>query len=120
MKSALALTAVVVAVFAPVAAADGVYPTAHLALTPVGDAPLRSGFVQNAKANGPVIYAHELFVLNGAAPLTTYTVTRHFFGAETCTGGFGSDDMAEIKTNGAGNGRGQAVVPASAVPPEFA
>src|SRR5215213_11987920 len=64
---------------AAVASADQVYHSQHLALTPAGSAPLRSGFVENIKAQGPTVYAHEVFVLNGAPPDTTYIVTRHFF-----------------------------------------
>ena len=64
---------------APFAAADRVYHSEHLRFEPVGGAPLRSGFVENIKAKGPRVYAHEIFVLNGARPLATYTVTRNFF-----------------------------------------
>lgn len=57
---ALATAAVAVAALAPLAAADAVYHSEHLDLVPVGNAPLRSGFVQNIKAEGPTIYAHEV------------------------------------------------------------
>ncbi len=50
---ALVVSAVALATFAPLAAADAVYHTEHLPLKPVGGAPLRSGFVQNIKAEGP-------------------------------------------------------------------
>ena len=47
----------------------------------------RSGFVENIKAQGPQVYAHELFVLNGASPRTTYTVLRDFcFRDPECAG----------------------------------
>src|SRR5438093_796892 len=65
-------SAVAFAVLTPIAAADAVYHTEHLDLAPVGAAPLRSGFVQNIKAEGPEIYAHEVFVLNGASPNAAY------------------------------------------------
>jgi len=117
---ALAASAVAFAILAPLAGADAVYHSEHLGLTPVGDAPLRSGFVENIKTQGPVNYAHEVFVLNGAAPNTTYTVTRRFFGAPGCAGGFGADEVGEIKTNGAGNGHDDAVVPAGVIPPSAA
>ena len=45
-------------------------------------APLRSGFVLNIKAQGPTIYAHEVYVLNGATPGETYTVTNNFYYAD--------------------------------------
>jgi len=116
MKSRLRLSAyavaavsaaIVFAALAPLAAADAVYHTEHLDLAPVGGAPLRSGFVQNIKANGPEIYAHELFVLNGAAPNATYTVTRHFFfRAPECDGDLVfPSDLAVLETNPAGNAR---------------
>ena len=73
------VSAVACAVLTPIAAADAVFHTEHLPLTPVGAEPLRSGFVQDIKAEGPQIYAHELFVLNGARPGASYTVTRNFF-----------------------------------------
>jgi hypothetical protein len=110
MKRLLHLTAsaLVVAALAPsTASADRVYHSEHLNFTSVGGAPLRSGFVQNIKAEGPRVYAHEIFVLNGARARTVYTVTRRFFvGAPKCGGGFVfSSDVATLTTNTSGNGR---------------
>jgi hypothetical protein len=103
---------------APVAAADAVYHTAHMQLAAVGDEPLRSGFVQNIKANGPTIYAHEVYVLNGAAPRATYTVTNNFFFEDpTCDNADSNfaSDTAQLRTNRAGNARADIfVVPADA------
>ena len=95
-----------------VAAGDAVYHTQHMALTPVGDAPLRSGYVQNIKANGPTIYAHEIYVLNGARARTTYTVTRDFFFQDpACTGELVfHEDVATLRTNASGNAQGDAFV----------
>jgi hypothetical protein len=90
------------------AAGDAVYHTQHMALEPVGDAPLRSGFVQNIKANGPTIYAHEVYVLNGAAPRASYTVTNNFhFEDPTCDDPSSNlaGDTAQLRTNRAGNAR---------------
>jgi hypothetical protein len=70
--------AVAAALLPPAAAADSVYHSEHLRLTPVAGAPLRSGFVENIKAEGARVYAHEIFVLNGAGARTTYKVTRNF------------------------------------------
>ena len=58
----------------PVASADRVYHSEHTALAPVGGAPLHNGFVQNIHPNGPNVFAHEIYVLNGAAPAVTYAV----------------------------------------------
>ena len=90
------------------AAGDAVYHTQHMALQSVGDAPLRSGFVQNIKANGPTIYAHEVYVLNGAAPRSSYTVTNHFFFDDPTCDDPANDfpsDTAQLRTNRAGNAR---------------
>jgi hypothetical protein len=110
-RSTLAATAASIAALAAVpaaAGADAVYHTQHMELEAVGDVPLRSGFVQNIKANGPTIYAHEVYVLSGAAPRATYTVTNNFFFEDpTCTD-LGSNfptDTGQLRTNRAGNAR---------------
>jgi hypothetical protein len=118
---AVTVAAVCAAAVAPVAAADAVYHSEHLDLAAVGNAPLRSGFVQNIKAQGPMVYAHEIFVLNGAAPNTTYTVARNFFFLDPdCSGGFAfRSPVATLDTNAAGNGREDIFVRPSEVPSFF-
>jgi hypothetical protein len=114
----LTASAAAVAALAPLpAAADRVYHTEHLELAAIGGAPLRSGFVQNIKAEGPIIYAHEIFVLNGARRRTTYTVTRDFFFQDpTCAGNLVfHEDVATLRTNASGNARGDAFVEPAAV-----
>ena len=105
LLSLIVSAAAAAALLPQAAAADRVYHSEHLNLTPVGGAPLRSGFVENIKAEGPRVYAHEIFVLNGARPRTTYTVTRHFFLGETCSGTVFASDVATLETNVHGNGR---------------
>ena len=66
-----------------------------------------SGFVLNIKAQGPTIYAHEVYVLNGATPDETYTVTNNFYFADPeC---IGTDvfltDTALMTTGPRGNAR---------------
>jgi hypothetical protein len=76
----------------------------------VGDAPMRSGFVQNIKANGPTIYAHEVYVLNGATRRASYTVTNHFFFEDATCADPANDfptDTAELRTNRSGNGKAE-------------
>ena len=117
---ALAFAASVFAMgaLAPAASADAVYHTEHLGLTPVGGAPLRSGFVQNIKAEGPTIYAHEIYVLNGAQPNTTYTVTNNFSAAvidnpgegSLCSGEVWQFDMAVVTTNASGNAKADVLI----------
>ena len=119
MKALVACAAAaVVGVLAPTAGADAVYHTDHLALSAVGGAPLHSGFVQNIKANGPQIYARELYVLNGAKPNSTYIVTRYFhpFNAG-CGGSAGSDVLGRLVTNAAGNAKSEIVVRPEDIPP---
>jgi hypothetical protein len=113
--------AAVTALPGPAARADQVYHSHHIALHPVGGAPLRSGFVENIHATGPVIFAHEIYVLNGAARGTTYQVTLNIFPFNpTCAGSAGLVlPTAAITTNAAGNGTGAAVFHPSDVPPSL-
>ncbi len=95
-----------------VAGADRVYHSEHLRLTSLNGAPLRSGFVENIKAEGPRVYAHEIFHLNGARARMTYTVTRNFFFLDPeCSGQLVfPSDVATLKTNVSGNARGNVFV----------
>ena len=111
------VSAIAFAVLAPGAAADSVYHTEHLRLRPIGDAPLRSGFVQNIKAQGPTIYAHEVYVLNGAVPDATYTVSNDFYFADPACEGTDvfPTVTAVMTTNAGGNARADVFfVPADA------
>lgn len=113
MRRAILLLVVVLLalVFVPVtASADGVYHSEHIALTPVGTQPLRTGFVENIHANGPVVFAMERYVLNGASPETTYQVALNIWvGNLTCTGAPTAVlETASFTTNVAGNGVGHA------------
>jgi hypothetical protein len=98
------------------ASADGTYHSSHYDLNAVGAAPLRSGFVQNVHANGPNVYAHEQYVLNGAKPKTAYQVVLMIFpGDLTCSSAPVSIPVATIRTNAAGNGTAYHVfIPADA------
>ena len=91
-----------------------------MTLEPVGGAPLRTGFVENIHANGPAIYAQEIYVLNGAAPNTDYEVhlVAYAFdpGCEGAPSDFGS---APLTTNRAGNGRAKRVFRPDDVPAEL-
>ena len=92
------------------AAADQVYHTEHLVLEPVGGAPLKAGFVNNIHPNGPVVFAHEVYQLNGAAPLTSYQVVlmvhpEYSYCAGTPLMVF---PTAVLVTNKSGNGKAEA------------
>ena len=89
------------------ASADAVYHSEHLALSPVGNAPLRSGFVENIHADGPNVYAHEQYVLNGAAPNSSYQVVLMVFPTDTTWGGARpavASPTPPSQTHAAGNG----------------
>jgi hypothetical protein len=91
----------------PSAQADSVYHSQHLALTPVGDAPLRSGFVENIHANGPQVFAHEVYALNGATPRTDYDVTLLLYPLDpTCSGSPIAVPEITLTTNAAGDAVG--------------
>ena len=87
--------------------ADSGYHSAHLALAPVAGAPLISGFVENIHANGPNVYAHEIYQVAGAAPNTTYQVVLSIWTANTTCSGSPTLQLptATLTTNQAGNGR---------------
>jgi hypothetical protein len=94
-----------------VASADAVYHAQHIPLTPVGDEPLRNGFVQNIHANGPIVYAHEQYVVNGAAADASLQVTLLIWTANTeCSGDPALVvPTAVVATNAVGNGTADAV-----------
>jgi hypothetical protein len=101
----LILAGLVAMAAAVAASADAVYHSEHLGLSPVGNAPLRSGFVENIHANGPNVYAHEQYVLNGAEPSSTYQVVLMVFPLDTtCSSTPITIPTAPITTNAAGNG----------------
>ena len=58
----IACAAVVPGVLAAGAAADAVYHTTRIPLREVGDAP-GGGTVVNIHTDGPVVYAHEVYLL---------------------------------------------------------
>lgn len=92
------------------ATADQAYRTQRLSLTPAATAPLRSGSVVNIHANGPAVYAHEVYMLNGAVANTAYTVVLNvYIATPVCAG---TPDLviptATLTTNRAGNGTADA------------
>jgi hypothetical protein len=93
------------------AAADATYHTERLAFVAVGGAPLRTGAVVNAHANGPQVFAHEQYTLVGAQPATAYQVVLLVYpDSPTCTTGTPLMlPTAGLTTNAAGNGTASAV-----------
>jgi hypothetical protein len=90
------------------ASADQAYHTERLALHAVTSGAPGGGMVVNAHANGPNVYAHEIYVLNHAAP-GTYQVTLHIFPTSlNCTGTSLALPTAMLTTNGEGNAKADA------------
>jgi hypothetical protein len=87
------------------AQADSTYHSAHVTLAPISGAPLRSGFVENIHANGPNVFAHEQYVVNGAEPHASYQVVLMIFPGDTVRASSPiTIPTAVITTNPAGNG----------------
>ena len=102
--AALATGLTAAAAFAGTAAADRVYHTERLELSGVSGAP-GGGMVVNIHANGPKVYAHEVYVLRQAVP-GTYQVSLTLFPTSlNCTGQSVPIPTAMIETNAVGNGR---------------
>jgi hypothetical protein len=93
------------------AQADQIYHSHHYELSALGDASLRSGFVENIHPNGPNIGAHENYLLNGAEANTSYQVVLSIWLANTsCSGdATAAFPTAVVETNIAGNGKAQHV-----------
>ena len=104
------LAVVAALTLAPFAVADQVYHSQHIPLVPVTATSPGGGFVENTHANGPVNYAHEIYVLQGALPNTNYTVTLSIYGDSNCGGLIASLTTGTFMTNGAGNGEGDAKI----------
>jgi hypothetical protein len=85
--------------------ADQQYPSQHYDLTPISGAPLQSGFVENIHANGPIVFAHERYVLNGASPDSLYQVVLSIWTSNLSCSGSPALQLhpAELQTNAAGN-----------------
>jgi hypothetical protein len=113
LKKLLAGLALAALVLVPAAFADAVFHSTHAELSPVGGAPLRSGFVEIIHIDGPINAAHDNYVLNGASPNASYTVTLHIStdADATCSAPFVVAPVATLDTNGSGNGKVDAVFP---------
>jgi len=119
---ALALAVIAISVFfatANLALADRSYHTERLSFHALNGAPnLRDGHVINAHSNGPIRYAREGYMVNGAAPNTSYDVFIQVFFDNACES---APDLAlqtaTLETDANGNGHAYHVfIPADVVP----
>lgn len=101
---AITVAAVAAITLATSAFADAVYHTAQVPLEPLGSAP-GGGTVVNIHANGPMVYAHEIYLLKHAAP-GSYQVSIHIYPtSQNCTGSSLTLPTATLDTNAVGNGQ---------------
>jgi hypothetical protein len=105
MLLVVAAASVLVLTFNGTAAADSAYHTERLALSGLSGAP-GGGMVVNAHANGPNVYAHEIYTLRHAVP-GTYQVVLSIFATSLSCDGTPTIELptAQLSTNAAGNGR---------------
>ena len=82
---AIGIAVAAFAVVAGTATADQYFHTVHVDLTPIGGAPLKSGFVNDIHTNGATISAQERYQLVGAEPDTTYSVMLQIASDPNCT-----------------------------------
>jgi len=102
---AVVLALVALPVVASTATTDQFFHTSHADLTPIGSAPLQSGFVNDIHTNGVTIAAEERYQLNGAMPDTAYSVALHIsFVDPTCTVVNAVFKTVTFTTNESGNG----------------
>lgn len=109
----IAMIIVVSIATAAPAAADQLHHTTRSEFHPVADAPLKSGFVLNIHANGPNVFAHEVYSLKDAIPNTTFQmrINVHVDDLSCSEPPTVSLVVDEITTNGAGNATGDLIVP---------
>jgi hypothetical protein len=113
LRAFAAATIALLSVSTP-AFADQTYHTENLPLSltaagaAAGEPQLQAGHVVNIHTQGPVNFAIEEYVLNGAKPNTTYQVVLSLQGAG-CTGPFLFlfPNGASVATDAQGNGHGE-------------
>jgi hypothetical protein len=111
-RRALAVLAVGVVAAASTTLAGAVpLPAQHFALVPLTDEPLREGFVEVIHPDGPQVYAHHVYQLNGARSHQSYEVVISIW-----TSNVECDDdpayvlpAAVVDTNSSGNGEADVV-----------
>jgi hypothetical protein len=110
MTRAAVIAAAAAAVLATLAAAAP-FPAQHFPLIPVAGEPLRTGFVEVIHPDGPRIYARHVYQLNGARPNEAYDVVISIWTSNVACAGAPQFvlPVAVVTTNGAGNGRADAV-----------
>jgi hypothetical protein len=107
---ALLVSVAVAASFATLAAAAP-SPAQHFSLVPLGGEPLRKGFVEVIHPNGPQVYAHHVYKLNGARSNQSYGVVISIWTSNVQCAGDPAFVLpaAVVDTNPSGNGEADVV-----------
>ena len=111
-RRALALLAVsVVTASVATLAAAAPSPAQHFALMPLGGEPLQQGFVEVIHPNGPQVYTHHVYKLNGARSDQAYLVVISIWTSSLACSGDPQFVLpsAVLVTNASGNGEADAV-----------
>lgn len=105
------LIASVIAASSAVVASAAPFPAQHFPLLPVGVEPLRDGFVEVIHPDGPNVYAHHVYHLNGARSHHSYQVVISIWtsNVECATDPAFVLPAAVVVTNGSGNGQADVV-----------
>lgn len=101
----------VVAAAAAVLATAAPFPAQHFPLAPVAGEPLHDGFAEVIHPEGPVVYARHVYQVNGAGSNETYGVVISIWTTSLECDGAPTYvlPVAELTTNGSGNGQADAV-----------
>ena len=93
----------------PAAAAPS--PARHFSLAPVGGEPLGTGFVEVIHPDGPQVYAHHVYQLNGARSNQSYGVVVSIWTSNVECAGDPAFVLpaAVVDTNPSGNGEADVV-----------
>jgi hypothetical protein len=106
-----ALAVGVVAASSATAAAAAPSPAQRFALVPLADEPLRTGFVEVIHPNGPQVYAHHVYQLNGAQSDHSYEVVISIWTSNLVCAGDPAFVLpaAVVETNSSGSGEADVV-----------
>lgn len=107
MLMLVAAAGVLVLALNATATADSAYHTERLALSGLSGAQ-GGGMVVNTHANGPKVYAHEIYTLRHVVGGTYQVVLNIYATSLSCSGAPIEIETAQIPTNAAGNGHGDA------------
>jgi hypothetical protein len=109
-RALVLLAVVVVTASAATLAGAALLPAQHFPLAPLGDEPLQQGFVQVIHPNGPQVYAHHVYQLNGARSDQSYQVVISIWTSNLACSGDPQFVLpaAVLTTNASGNGQADA------------